>query len=71
MYARNIAVSLHFIPLYRLTRYRRTYQLKAKDYPHSERVYKNIVSLPIYSAMPDEDAHAVVAAVKEILATVQ
>lgn len=70
MYARNIAVSLHFIPLYRLTRYRRTYQLKAKDFPNSERVYRNIVSLPIYSAMTDEDARDVVAAVREILGTV-
>ncbi len=67
MYARNIAVSLHFIPLYRLSRYRKAYGLKAKDYPNSEAIYRNIVSLPVYSAMSADDAADVIHAIRETL----
>lgn len=67
MYARNIAVSLHFIPLYRLSRYRRTYKLRVKDFPNCEAVYQNIVSLPLYSAMSDDDVEDVIYAVREIM----
>ncbi|MCR9141951.1 MAG: DegT/DnrJ/EryC1/StrS family aminotransferase [bacterium] len=67
MFARNIAVSLHFIPLYRLSHYRKTYGLKAKDYPNSEAIYRNIVSLPVYSAMSASDAADVTHAIRESL----
>jgi len=68
MYARNIAVSLHFIPLYRLTRYRRSYRLRRQDFPNCEAIYANIVSLPLYSAMTPDDAEDVIFAVRETLA---
>lgn len=67
MYARNIAVSLHFIPLYRLTRYRKAYGLKTKDYPNSEAIYRNMVSLPVYSAMSADDTADVTFAIRETL----
>ena len=66
MYERNIAVSLHFIPLYRLSYYQKKYQFKAEDYPNSEVIYKNMFSLPIYSAMKEQDTKDVVAAIKDI-----
>lgn len=68
MYARNVAVSLHFIPLYRLTRYRKSYGLKKSDFKNSERIYAQIVSLPIYSAMTRADVDDVIHAVRETLA---
>lgn len=67
MYARNIAVSLHFIPLYRLSRYRKTYGLKTKDFPNCEKIYQSIVSLPLYSAMTADDAADVAFAIRETL----
>lgn len=66
MYARNIAVSLHFIPLYRLSRFRKNYNLRREDYPHAEEIYTRIVSLPIYSAMSVADAGDVVFAIRQI-----
>ena len=67
MYARGIGVSLHFIPLYRHTYYRKTYGLSRRDYPHSEEIYKSIVSLPLYSAMSRKDGKKVISAIREIL----
>ena len=66
MYARHVGVSLHFIPLYRHSFYRDRYGLSPENYPNSEAIYERMVSLPIYSAMSDEDLEYVVACVREI-----
>ena len=65
LYARNISTSLHFIPLYRHSYYRDSYNLKTRDYPNSEAIYDRIVSLPLYSAMSEEDTLDVIYAIKE------
>ncbi len=67
MYSRNIELSLHFIPLYRFTHYQKKYKLNPSSFPHSEAIYQNIVSLPIYSSMSMEDAKDVVRAIQNIL----
>ncbi len=67
LYKRKIAASLHFIPLYRLSWYRQNFALKVKDFPNTEAIYKNIVSLPIYSLMSLKDAKRVVAALMDIV----
>lgn len=67
MYARGISTSLHFIPLYRHSYYKKTYKLTNKDFPVSEEIYKRIVSIPFYSAMSDNDIIDVIDAIKDIL----
>jgi len=64
--ARGIGTSVHFIPLHIHPFYRDTYHYQPNDYPVSFRVYKQIVSLPIYSKMSLEDTYRVVDAVKEV-----
>ena len=46
--------------------YRETYGYKPEDFPVAYREYRRIISLPIYSAMTDEDVADVVAAVAGI-----
>ncbi len=64
MRKQGIQLSLHFIPLYRLSYYKNKFQLKEQEYPHCERIFANILSLPIYSRMPlkhaKQVAHAIV-----------
>ncbi len=67
MYARGIGTSLHFIPLYRHTFYKEMGYSPA-DFPASEEIYRRIVSLPLYSAMTDDDMEDVVFAVRETFA---
>lgn len=67
LYARGIATSLHFIPLYRHTFYRREFGYRPEDFPVSEEIYERIVSLPLYSSMGMEDVEDVIFAVKETL----
>ena len=66
LYERNIAVSLHFIPLYRLSYYKNKYNLKEEDFPNSEVIYSNMLSIPIYSAMTVNDINDVILSIKDI-----
>lgn len=66
--ARNIGVSVHFIPLHLHPYYRETYGYQPEDYPVAYREYLREISLPIYSKMTDQDVQDVIAAVREIVA---
>lgn len=68
MFARGIATSLHFIPIYRHSFYKKKYGYKAKDFPNSEAIYQRIVSLPLSSSMSHEDVDDVIHAVTQTLA---
>ncbi|MBN1320289.1 MAG: DegT/DnrJ/EryC1/StrS family aminotransferase [Thermoleophilia bacterium] len=65
--ARNIGASVHFIPLHLHPYYRDKYGYEAEDFPIAYREYQREISLPIYSAMTDEDASDVVQAVADIV----
>ena len=67
LYARNIATSLHFIPLFHLAHYRETYGLKPEDYPGADRIFGSILSLPLFTKMTDEDVADVIHALRDLL----
>lgn len=62
----NIGTSVHWIPLHMHPYYRETYGYQPQDYPIAYREYQRIISLPIYSAMSDQDVKDVIEAVKDI-----
>lgn len=64
---RNIAASVHFIPLHIHPYYRKKYGYKAKDFPNAYAAYKRIISLPIYPKMTQKDTQDVIRAVKDII----
>ncbi len=64
LYELGIQTGIHFKPLYKMTYYKNKNLYNSKDYPNSEAIYKNILSLPIYSSMSEEDIRDVVDAVK-------
>ena len=64
--ARNIGVSVHFIPLHVHPYYRERYALQPSDFPNAWAAYERIVSLPIYAKMTDDDVRHVIDAVREI-----
>jgi len=63
----GIGCSVHFIPLHLHPYWRDTYGLKPEDFPNALQLYRNAVSLPLYTRMTDEDQTRVICAVKEIL----
>ena len=66
--ARNIGVSVHFIPLHVHPYYRERYALRPDDFPNAWSAYERIISLPIYAKMSDDDVRHVIDAVRAIVA---
>ncbi|RDK84008.1 UNVERIFIED_ORG: dTDP-4-amino-4,6-dideoxygalactose transaminase [Idiomarina abyssalis] len=67
MAERGIGCSVHFIPLHLHPFWKEAYKLKQEEFPVSQRLYENEVSLPLYTKMTEGDLERVVEAVKEIL----
>jgi dTDP-4-amino-4,6-dideoxygalactose transaminase len=67
MRARNIGISVHFIPLHAHPYYRDTYGYQPTDLPVAWEEYQREISLPIYSKMSDEDVTSVIDAVLDIV----
>jgi len=67
MKLRNIGTSVHYIPLHRMTYYRERYGLKPEMFPNSESIFQRCVSLPIYSAMSDNQLEYVIYSIKKIM----
>lgn len=63
----GVGTSVHFIPLHLQPHWRDTYQLTPEQYPVATREFARAVSLPIFSAMTDDDVERVVDAVRSIL----
>ena len=63
---RGIYTSVHFIPLYRFTYYKKL-GYKKEDYPTSEWIFERVLSLPIYPSMTEEDIYYVVENVIDVI----
>jgi dTDP-4-amino-4,6-dideoxygalactose transaminase len=63
----GIGCSVHYIPLHLHPYWRDRYQLTTQQFPHSQHAYEQLVSLPIYTRMEDEDVERVVRAVRGAL----
>lgn len=67
MFNEGIGCSVHYIPLHLQPYWRDRYRLKPAQFPHSQKAYERMVSLPLYSRMTDADVNRVVAAVSAVL----
>ena len=59
LYAAGIGCSVHYIPLHLHPYWRERYGLRSEDFPHSQRAYERMLSLPLYTRMTDADVHRV------------
>jgi dTDP-4-amino-4,6-dideoxygalactose transaminase len=66
MYAKGIGCSVHYIPLHLHPYWRDRYGLTPEQFPHSQKAYERMLSIPLYTAMTDADVQRVIAAVREI-----
>jgi dTDP-4-amino-4,6-dideoxygalactose transaminase len=68
MFAAGIGCSVHYIPLHLQPYWRDRYALTPAQFPHSQRAYERMVSLPLYTRMTDADVARVCAAARAALA---
>jgi UDP-4-amino-4,6-dideoxy-N-acetyl-beta-L-altrosamine transaminase len=63
----GIGVNVHYIPIYRFSYYRSRFALSPDAFPVTERVFRRIVSLPIYPRMQDGDVVRVCATLRKVV----
>ena len=67
LYAAGIGCSVHYIPLHLHPYWRDRYGLGPEQFPHSQRAYERMVSVPLYTRMNDSDVDRVCEAVRVAL----
>jgi dTDP-4-amino-4,6-dideoxygalactose transaminase len=68
LFSLGIGCSVHYIPLHLQPYWRDRYQLRPEQFPHSQKAYEHMLSLPLYSHMTDSDVQRVIHAVRKVLA---
>jgi dTDP-4-amino-4,6-dideoxygalactose transaminase len=66
--AAGIGCSVHFIPLHQQPYWKERAALREADFPHASAEFRRVVSLPLYSAMTNDQAGRVIAVVRQLLA---
>ena len=66
MFALGIGCSVHYIPLHLHPYWRERYELRPEQFPHSQKAFERMLSIPLYTAMTDADVQRVIAAVRAI-----
>lgn len=64
---RNIGTSVQFIPLHLMPYYENTFGYAKGDLPATEKVFEQIISLPLYPRMEKKDIERVITSVQEVL----
>jgi dTDP-4-amino-4,6-dideoxygalactose transaminase len=67
LFADGIGVSVHYIPLHLHPYWKERYDLQPEAFPHSQKAYERMVSLPLYTRMSEADTDRVIAAVRKAL----
>lgn len=63
----GISTSVHYKPLHQMTYYKERYNLRASDYPNSEKTWLGNVSLPIYPYMNADDLEYICTSINQII----
>lgn len=66
---KGIETGLHYIPLHLLTYYKTKYSLRINDFPAALRNYSQILSIPNYEALSDDDVEEICDAILDVAAT--
>lgn len=69
MLKEGVHTGLHYIPLHLLSYYKSKYELRVNDFPKALRYYQQILSLPIYPTMSDEEVQYVCDVIKKVAKT--
>ena len=63
----GIGTSVHYVPLHRQPYWRDRYGLAPEQFPVAEHAYQSMLSIPLFTAMSDEEQARVIAALKDVV----
>ena len=64
---KGIGASVHYVPLHRQPYWRDRYQLTNDIFPETDKAYQAMLSIPLYTAMTDEQQDRVIQVLREAL----
>ncbi len=67
--ARGIECGLHYIPLHLLSYYKAKYSLRVNDFPVALRSYQQVLSIPNYAALSDDEVDEICEAILDVAST--
>jgi dTDP-4-amino-4,6-dideoxygalactose transaminase len=67
MFAEGVGCSVHYVPLHQHPYWRDRYGLMPEMFPQSQKFYETTVTIPLYSAMTDEQVERVIGAIRRSL----
>lgn len=67
--ARGIGCGLHYIPLHLLSYYKAKYSLRVNDFPVALRNYQQVLSIPNYAALSDDEVEEICDAILDVAIT--
>jgi len=67
--ARGIECGLHYIPLHLLSYYKSKYSLRVNDFPIALRNYQQVLSIPNFAALSDDQVEEICDAILDVAAT--
>ncbi len=62
---KGINISLHFIPHYAFTYFKKTYKLKKRDFPNAKKQFESTISIPLWPDMTEEMVDRVITTIIE------
>jgi len=71
MFSKGIGCSVHYVPLHLHPYWKNTYKLHKIDYPNSQKIYENQVSLPLHTKMSNSDQEYIITTIKNIFKNVK
>ena len=66
--AAGIGTSVHYVPLHRQPYWRDSLGAHAEDFPVAEQAYQRMVSIPLFTAMSDDDQEHIIEALRAFFA---
>jgi dTDP-4-amino-4,6-dideoxygalactose transaminase len=63
----GIGTSVHYVPLHRQPYWRDRYELRPEQFPVADKAYQRMLSIPLFTAMSDEDQGRVIAALRAVV----
>lgn len=67
--ARGIETGLHYIPLHLMSYYKSKYSLRINDFPVALRNYSQVLSIPNYAALSDDEVNEICDAILDVAST--
>ena len=68
LFQAGIGCSVHYMPLHLHPYWRDRYALQPQQFPHAQRAFERMASLPLFSRMTPQDVQRVIGAVRALLA---